>query len=90
MPHDSINHIDVFNHNRATWDRQAAQHCEWSQPVSPEQIAAARDVEHLDGKALADKQRRGEALVFAGHASLSGAVLRRGHMLECRPLLHTV
>jgi SAM-dependent methyltransferase len=38
-----MTHIDVFNHNRASWDRQAAQHCEWSQPVSAEQIAAARN-----------------------------------------------
>jgi len=38
----SLEHIDVFSHNRASWDRQAAQHCEWSQPVSAEDIAAAR------------------------------------------------
>jgi SAM-dependent methyltransferase len=42
MPSTSVNHIDVFNHNRASWDRQAAEHCEWSQPVSAEEIAAAR------------------------------------------------
>lgn len=43
MPHSSINYIDVFNHNRASWDRQAAQHCEWSRPVSADEIAAARN-----------------------------------------------
>jgi SAM-dependent methyltransferase len=43
MPHTSVDHINVFNHNRASWDRQAAQHGEWSQPVSAEQIAAARN-----------------------------------------------
>ncbi|PTD99444.1 class I SAM-dependent methyltransferase [Pandoraea apista] len=43
MPHTPVNHIDVFNHNRASWDRQAAQHCEWSRPVSAEEIAAARN-----------------------------------------------
>lgn len=42
-PIDSpIDHIDVFSHNRASWNRQAAQQCEWSQPVSAEEIAAAR------------------------------------------------
>lgn len=39
----SVHPFDVFNHNRAAWDRQAAQHCEWSQPVSAEEIAAARN-----------------------------------------------
>lgn len=34
--------IDVFHHNRASWDRQAKQQCEWSRPVSAEEIAGAR------------------------------------------------
>ncbi|MQA40819.1 class I SAM-dependent methyltransferase [Rugamonas aquatica] len=43
MPHTVNNSIDVFSHNRASWDRQAAQHCEWSQPVGADEIAAARN-----------------------------------------------
>jgi SAM-dependent methyltransferase len=43
MPHPPFDHIDVYKHNRLSWDRQAAQHCEWSQPVSAEQVAAARN-----------------------------------------------
>ena len=42
MPHTSFDDNDVFEHKRAAWDRQAAQQCEWSDPVSAEQIAAAR------------------------------------------------
>jgi SAM-dependent methyltransferase len=42
MPHTSFDDNDVFEHNRAAWGRQAAQPCEWSDPVSAEQIAAAR------------------------------------------------
>lgn len=34
--------IDIYHHNRAAWDRQAAQQCAWSQPVSAETIQAAR------------------------------------------------
>ena len=34
--------IDIYQHNRAAWDRQAAQQCAWSQPVGPETIEAAR------------------------------------------------
>ncbi|QKH33495.1 class I SAM-dependent methyltransferase [Achromobacter pestifer] len=34
--------IDIYRHNRAAWDRQAAQQCAWSQPVGPETIQAAR------------------------------------------------
>ena len=34
--------IDITHHNRAAWDRQAAQQCAWSLPVSPETIYAAR------------------------------------------------
>ncbi|AVS65120.1 SAM-dependent methyltransferase [Paracidovorax avenae] len=38
-----MNHpIDILAHNQAAWDRQAAQGCEWSAPVGPEAIAAAR------------------------------------------------
>jgi SAM-dependent methyltransferase len=33
---------DPLDHNRAFWDRQAAQDCEWSRPVTPEVIAEAR------------------------------------------------
>lgn len=33
---------DIFTHNRTAWDQLAAQDCEWSRPVSPETIAAAR------------------------------------------------
>jgi len=43
MPHTVPGPIDVFHHNRASWDRQAAQQCEWSQPVSAAEIAAARN-----------------------------------------------
>ncbi|GGY48249.1 class I SAM-dependent methyltransferase [Pseudoduganella albidiflava] len=43
MPDTSVEPIDVFNHNRAAWDRQAAQQCEWSLPVSAEEVAAARN-----------------------------------------------
>jgi SAM-dependent methyltransferase len=39
----TTNHVDVFNHNRISWDRQAEQQCAWSQPVSSEEIAAARN-----------------------------------------------
>jgi len=42
MSHTPIDPIDVFSHNRASWDRQAAQQCEWSRPVSAEDIAATR------------------------------------------------
>ncbi len=35
-------HSDIINHNREAWDKQARANCEWSQPVSPEQVAAAR------------------------------------------------
>jgi SAM-dependent methyltransferase len=33
---------DALLHNRAFWDRQAGQQCEWSRPVTSEVIAAAR------------------------------------------------
>jgi len=42
MPHTPTHHIDVLEHNRASWNRQAEQQCAWSQPVSAEEIAAAR------------------------------------------------
>ncbi|OCP26460.1 methyltransferase [Ensifer sp. LC54] len=35
--------LDLIDHNRQAWDRQASQQCEWSQPVTPELIAAARN-----------------------------------------------
>lgn len=34
--------LDIIDHNRQAWDRQASEHCEWSRPVTPEMIAAAR------------------------------------------------
>ena len=34
--------LDLLAHNQAAWDQQAAQDCEWSRPVTPEIIAAAR------------------------------------------------
>jgi SAM-dependent methyltransferase len=33
---------DILAHNSAYWDRQASQQCEWSRPVGPDVIAAAR------------------------------------------------
>jgi len=42
MPHTLTHHIDVLEHNRTSWNRQAEQQCAWSQPVSAEDIAAAR------------------------------------------------
>lgn len=33
---------DILAHNQAAWDRQAAQACAWSQPVSAQTIAEAR------------------------------------------------
>ncbi|MFC5473644.1 class I SAM-dependent methyltransferase [Paraherbaspirillum soli] len=38
----SPTHPDVFSYNSEAWDRQAAQACEWSLPVSSEVVAAAR------------------------------------------------
>ncbi|QBF27802.1 class I SAM-dependent methyltransferase [Pseudomonas tructae] len=35
--------LDIYQHNRQAWDRLAAQDCQWSQPVSAEVIAAARE-----------------------------------------------
>lgn len=43
MPHASTHDVDVFNHNRMAWDRQAEQQCAWSQPVGAEEVAAARN-----------------------------------------------
>ena len=34
--------IDLLTHNKAAWNRQAAQGCAWSAPVSAEEIANAR------------------------------------------------
>lgn len=42
MPTLPFDDIDVFSYNRASWDRQAAENCEWSRPVSQEEIASAR------------------------------------------------
>jgi len=43
MPHSFTDPADVVRHNRAAWDRQAAQQCEWSRPVEPDAVAAARN-----------------------------------------------
>jgi SAM-dependent methyltransferase len=42
MPASSNNEINIFEHNRTAWDRQAANQCEWSRPVDSDVIAAAR------------------------------------------------
>jgi SAM-dependent methyltransferase len=42
MPDLPTHEFNVFDHNRMAWDRQATSHCEWSQPVSADMIAAAR------------------------------------------------
>jgi SAM-dependent methyltransferase len=42
MPHQTPSTIDLLDHNRSAWNRQAEQQCEWSRPVSAETIAAAR------------------------------------------------
>jgi 2-polyprenyl-3-methyl-5-hydroxy-6-metoxy-1,4-benzoquinol methylase len=42
MPHQTPSSIDILNHNRSAWNRQAEQQCEWSRPVSAHTIAAAR------------------------------------------------
>lgn len=34
--------LDFLSHNRAAWDKQAAEVREWSRPVSPETVAAAK------------------------------------------------
>lgn len=34
--------FDILAHNQAAWDQLAVQDCEWSRPVSPEAVAAAR------------------------------------------------
>lgn len=34
--------LDLLQHNAMAWDHQAQQHSPWSQPVSSETIAAAR------------------------------------------------
>jgi SAM-dependent methyltransferase len=47
--------IDFLFHNRAAWDRQAAEQREWSRPVSREQVAAARNGDwrvHLTPRSL--------------------------------------
>jgi len=35
--------MDIIEHNRGAWNQQAQQGCEWSQPVSPERVAKARE-----------------------------------------------
>lgn len=40
IPHSSLK--TILAHNQAAWDKLAAQDCEWSRPVSPQAIAAAR------------------------------------------------
>jgi len=42
MPRTLIHPVDVFDHNRISWDRQAAQQSPWSRPVGAADIAAAR------------------------------------------------
>jgi SAM-dependent methyltransferase len=46
MPNSSSDNnsdqFDIYHHNSAAWDQQAAQHCEWSRPVDAATIAAAR------------------------------------------------
>lgn len=41
MPALPTNELDIFDHNRTAWNRQAANRCEWSQPVGLDVIAAA-------------------------------------------------
>lgn len=40
---DEVRHLDFLAHNQAAWDRQALSQCEWSLPVSSEQIADAKE-----------------------------------------------
>jgi 2-polyprenyl-3-methyl-5-hydroxy-6-metoxy-1,4-benzoquinol methylase len=40
---DTSTKLDIINHNRQAWDRQASEQREWSRPVTPELIAAARN-----------------------------------------------
>jgi SAM-dependent methyltransferase len=42
MPAPTVNPSNIFEYNSAAWDRQAANQCEWSRPVGPDVIAAAR------------------------------------------------
>ncbi len=42
MPAPQTDILDIYHHNRAAWDRQAAQQCAWSQPVDAETVQAAR------------------------------------------------
>ncbi|AJC20530.1 class I SAM-dependent methyltransferase [Pandoraea pulmonicola] len=55
MPDSRLQPLDIFEHNRAAWNRQATRQGEWSRPVSAEVIAAARRGEwtvHLTPSAL--------------------------------------
>lgn len=52
---DTTTDTDLITHNRAAWDRQAADVREWSRPVSAAQVAAARQGDwqvHLTPTAL--------------------------------------
>lgn len=40
---EHLDHDGIVAHNRAAWDRQAEQRCEWSRPVDRETIQAARN-----------------------------------------------
>ncbi|WP_068085130.1 class I SAM-dependent methyltransferase [Novosphingobium rosa] len=42
MKHSLSTAHDIHTHNQAAWDRLAKHDCEWSRPVSPAIIAAAR------------------------------------------------
>lgn len=55
MPESTTQFPNVLEHNRAAWNRQAAQQCEWSRPVDPQVIADARNGDwrvHLTPSAL--------------------------------------
>lgn len=39
----SGNLMDIVNHNREAWNRESRAGCEWSTPVGPDVIAAARE-----------------------------------------------
>jgi SAM-dependent methyltransferase len=43
MPNPSHTSLDILAHNQAAWNRQAADQSPWSQPVTPEVIAEARN-----------------------------------------------
>jgi len=43
MSHTPNPDVDIFEHNRMAWDRQARQQCAWSQAVGAEEVVAARN-----------------------------------------------